>query len=335
MVKYIAKRILLIPVLLILVSMLTFWLVNLNTYEVAYTVLGSTATPETVAAWNAEHGLDKPEIVQYFNYLAGIVTRLDFGVSYRSGVSVASKVGAAIMPTVKVSMLGFLVTVVFGIPLGVLCAVKQDTLADKSISLISMALTAVPPFLWGIVLMLVFSVKLKWLPSMGLTSWKHYIMPILAGSLPGLTVFIRFTRSAMLDTISQSYIRTSRSKGNSEMRVIFGDALANAMLPIAAFVGSILASVMAASVVIEKVFSINGIGMTIISAISTKDTPVIMGCVLFLSAYYIVVTILVDIAFTFIDPRVKASFIGGKRGRRTAREDEKRAGEAAEKEVRQ
>ena len=309
MVKYIAKRILLIPVLLLLVSMLTFWLVNLQDMEVAYTVLGSNATEEAVAEWNAERGLDKPLWVQYLNYLKGIVTRFDFGKSYRSGISVLTQIKGVIWPTIKISFFGFLFTILLGVPLGILCAVKQDSALDKTISFISMAFTAIPAFLWGVVLMLLFSIKLKWLPSFGLASWKSFIMPVLAGGLPGLTVFIRFTRSAMLDTINQDYIRTSRSKGNSESKVIFGDALSNAMLPIAAFVGSILAGVLANSVVIEKVFSITGLGLTIITAISTKDTPIILGCVMFLSAYYIVVTILVDIAFTLIDPRVKASFV--------------------------
>lgn len=314
--KYIIKRILLIPVLLLLVSMLTFWLVNLQDMEVAYTVLGSNATEEAVANWNAERGLDKPLAVQYLNYLKGIVTKFDFGESYRSGLPVLQQVRSVLWPTIKISFFGFMFTILLGVPLGILCAVKQDSLIDKTISIISMAFTAIPAFLWGVVLMLLFSIKLHWLPSFGLNSWKSYIMPVLAGGLPGLTVFIRFTRSAMLDTISQDYIRTSRSKGNSEQKVIFGDALSNALLPIAAFVGSILAGVLANSVVIEKVFSITGLGLTIITAISTKDTPIILGCVMFLSAYYIIVTILVDIAFTFIDPRVKASFVSVKKKKR-------------------
>lgn len=328
--KYIIKRILLIPVLLLLVSMLTFWLVNLQDMEVAYTVLGSNATEEAVAAWNAERGLDKPLAIQYFNYIKNIVTHFDFGKSYRSGIPVLQQVKSVVWPTIKISFFGFLFTIILGVPLGILCAVKQDQLVDKIISFISMAFTAIPAFLWGVVLMLLFSIKLKWLPSFGLNGWKSYVMPVLAGGLPGLTVFIRFTRSAMLDTISQDYIRTSRAKGNSEQKVIFGDALGNAMLPIAAFVGSILAGVLASSVVIEKVFSITGLGLTIINAISTKDTPIILGCVLFLSAYYIVVTILVDVAFTFIDPRVKASFVSVRK-KKAANKD--RATEKAEQEV--
>ena len=284
--------------------------------EAAYAVLGSGANTETVAAWNAAHGLDKPLVVQYFNYLSGIILRFDFGLSFNSNLPVTDTILRVVQPTIKISMIGFMFVVLLGVPLGVLCAVKQGSFADNSISFISMTLTAIPAFLIGMVLMLVFAIKLRWLPSFGLSTWKHYILPVLAGGLPGLTTFIRFTRSAMLDTVRQDYIRTARSKGHSELSVIFGVALRNAMLPIAAFIGSILATILASSVVIERVFSIPGIGSQIVTSINYKDTPVILGCVLFLSAFYIIVTILVDIAFTLIDPRVKASFVATK-GRRS------------------
>ncbi len=308
MARYIAKRIIINIILLLIASMLIFALVNISETDVTYSILGNNYTEEAAAALRTRLGLDQPKIVQYFRYMGNLL-RGDLGNSYATGKSVAAEIGRRIKPTVIISLTGLALAVVVGISLGMLSAIKQYTWIDYVISAVTMCLQAMPAFFLALLLMLLFCVRLKLLPTFGITSWKGYILPVICSSLPYISSFIRNTRSAMLDTIRQDYIRTARSKGANEKSVMFVHALRNAMLPIASMIGGIMAGLMGGSMVVENVFQIQGMGLLIQNAINNKDIPLIMGTILFMAAFYTFSMVLVDIAFTLIDPRVKSTLI--------------------------
>ena len=308
MFRYIVKRILINVLLLLIASMLIFALVNISDTDVTYSILGNNYTEEAAAALRARLGLDQPKIVQYFQYMGNLL-KGDLGVSYATGKTVVSEIARRILPTVTISLAGLALAVVVGISLGMLSAVKQYTWIDYVISAVTMCLQAMPAFFLALLLMLLFCVQLKWLPTFGISSWKGYILPVICGSLPYVSSFIRNTRSAMLDTIRQDYVRTARSKGANERSIMFVHALRNAMLPIASMIGGIMAGLMGGSMVVENVFQIQGMGLLIQNAINNKDIPLIMGTILFMAAFYTFSMILVDIVFTLIDPRVKSTLI--------------------------
>ena len=315
MAKYIIKRIIITPVFLVFSSLLIFLLINLTPVDPAKQMLVGSYTQEQVDALHEELGLDDPLLVQYGRWLWNAVQG-NFGKTYTSDRSdVAKEVIPRIPTSLKLAVLTMLVVIIIGLPLGVLCAVKQYTFADTAINLICKVLGCIPQFLVGLLLLLLFGVKLGWLPTFGFTTAKHLILPVATLALPQIATYVRTTRSAMLDCIRKDYVRTARSKGATEKTVIFRDALKNALLPIITMTGTEFAKLIGGAVVVETVFAIPGIGSRVILAINEKDIPTILCCVLFLSIFFIVVTLIMDIIYTFVDPRVKSSFVkkGGKR----------------------
>lgn len=312
MIHYIVKRIINIIVMLLIASVLIFALVNISDTDVAYSILGTNYTEEAASELRERLGLDQPKYVQYLRYM-GNLFQGDLGESYSTGKPVIEEIAGRIKPTLIFSLSGLVLAVGIGISLGILSAVKQYTWIDYTISAITMCLQAMPAFFLALLLMLLFCLKLGWLPTFGISSPKGYILPIICCSLPYISSFIRNTRSAMLDTIRQDYIRTARSKGAAEKIVICIHALRNAMLPIASMIGGIMAGLMGGSMVVENVFQIQGMGLLIQNAISNKDIPLIMGSILFMAAFYTITILVVDIAFTIIDPRVKKTLIKSKK----------------------
>lgn len=322
MLKFICKRIIIAPVLLILSSLLIFLMINLTPVDPASQMLVGNYTQEQVDALHEELGLDDPLIVQYGRWLWNVLHG-DFGKTYTSDRAlVKNEVLPRIPVSLKVALITILVVVAVGLPLGVLCAVKQYSLADTLINLICKILGSVPQFLVGLLLLMLFGVKLRWLPTFGFTTWKHAILPVITLALPQIATFVRTTRSSMLDCIRKDYIRTARSKGASEKIVIFRDALKNAMLPLITMIGTEFAKLIGGAIVVENVFAIPGLGSRVIIAINQKDIPTVLCCVLFLSMFFIIATLVMDILYTLVDPRVKSSIMGsGKKAKKKAEKE--------------
>lgn len=308
MIKFIVKRILwMIPVLIGVI----FVAYTINTFtpgDPVVAVLGSTFTQEEYEAKEAELGLDKPFLVQFYNYVKNIVTKFDFGTSYQSGRPVATEIMERFPITLKLGILSSLVTIVIGIPTGIVSATRQYSKLDYAVTTSTLILASLPSFWLGLMMMLLFALKLGWLPASGVGEWKCWIMPVLAQGLAPVCTVTRMTRSNMLEVIRQDYIRTARAKGLSEGVIIKKHALKNALLPVITLVGMQLGTIMGGSIITESIFAIPGMGSLMVSALNNKDYPVILGVIIFICVCVSVMNLLVDLTYAFVDPRIKAKY---------------------------
>lgn len=308
MLKYILKRIgLLIPVI-IGISFIIFGVMHLTPGDPAREMLGDNATPEAVEALREEMGLNDPFFTQYGRYMINAIQG-DFGQSYQTKQPVLEQIIDRFPTTIRLAIGATVLAILIGIPVGLISEVKQYSLMDDISTFFSMLLTAMPNFWLGLVLLLIFALNLKWLPSYGSSSFKHFILPWITLSCMTLAILIRMTRSSMLEVIRQDYIRTARAKGAKESRVVFRHALRNALLPIITVVGTQLSVQLGGSIIVENVFSLPGLGSMIISAIKTKDIPVVMAGVMFIALVGGLVNLIVDILYVYIDPRLKSQYI--------------------------
>ena len=309
MIKYIVKRILILIPIMLAVSFIVYGILYLTPSDPAGLMLGASAPDSALEQLRNELGLNDPFLVQYANYMKGVLHG-DFGISYRSQQSVFLEIEARLPVTIKLAFSSIIVIAVLGILLGVISAVKQYSFVDKFLTVFSMCAASIPSFWLGLMLMLLFSLKLGLLPSYGVNSgWKSYIMPVIALSLPSLAEIIRMTRSAMLDTIHQDYVRTARAKGMQEKRVIFGQALKNALMPVITVIGANFGSLLGGSVVIETVFALPGLGNMVVSSIRTKDVPQVMAGTMVIAFMFCVILLIMDVAYAFIDPRIRTNYI--------------------------
>ena len=308
MYKYVTKRILLTIPVLFGAIFLVFAIMQLTPGDPATLILGMTASPEDIAALNHRLGADQPFFQQFFNYVKDIVTKFDFGESYRSGKPVFDSILARFPTTFWLALWSMVASSVIGIVLGIVSAVKQYSATDNILTTLAMLFSAVPGFWLGLMLMVVFALNLGWLPFGGVDSWKGYVLPVATLSLGGAASVMRLTRSTMLETIRQDYIRTARSKGAPENKVIFKHALKNALLPVITSMGMNFGGSLGGAVIVETVFGMPGVGMLIVESIRQKDTPVVMAATLFLAALFCLVMLVVDILYAYIDPRIKARY---------------------------
>jgi oligopeptide transport system permease protein len=300
---YITKR--------LLMSIFTLWLVATLTFTLMFMVPGGPFLAEkapsaaTLEALNQKYGLDQPKIVQYKNYMVKLVQG-DMGVSIKQrGRTVSSIISTGFKVSARVGGLGILLAILVGIPLGSIAALNRGKWIDNVIVVFSTAGIAVPSFVVSTLLMLIFSVKLDLLPTYGLTSWKHYIMPVIALSLYPSSYISRLMRTSMLEVLGQDYMRTARAKGLSQFVMLFKHALRNAILPVVTYLGPLLAYTLTGSFVVEKIFTIPGLGSEFISSIINRDYTMIMGTTIFLAALIIIMNLLVDIAYKIVDPRIQ------------------------------
>lgn len=307
MAKYIIKRLILVPVILLIVSVIIFGLVNLSPVDPASSMLPSTATQEDRDALHAELGLDKPIHIQYLNYMKNLFHG-DLGTSWYYKTSVWNHIKDKIPITAKIALLSTLITVLVGLPLGVICAVHQYGAADEILNGVSKVLGSMPNFWMALMLMLLFSVKLRWLPLYGFSSWQSWILPIATITIQTIGTYLRIARSSMLDSIRQDYVRTARAKGCKERTVIYNHALKNALLPVITFTGQMFASMMGGAIVVETVFSLPGLGSSVVHAVKVKDIPLAMSSVLIISAIFLLAALVIDLFYVVADPRVKATF---------------------------
>ncbi|WP_313341920.1 ABC transporter permease [Sedimentibacter sp.] len=308
MYRYIIKRILfLIPTVLGVVFIIYF-VMNITPGDPARAMLGSSAPQADIDKLNHELGYDLPFLQKYFNYIYNMVVKQDFGISYFTKQSVFAEIWPRYIVTINLALMGVVLSSVIGIPLGIYAAVKQYSLWDTVPSIFAFLIAAVPSFVLGMILLFVFSLKLNLLPSYGITSFSNYIMPALTISIPPAAMNLRFTKSSMLESIRQDFVRTARAKGAPEKIVIWKHALKNAMLPIITNIGLNLGMLIAGAVVAEKLFSIPGIGSLIVDRITYKDEPVIIAGTILIAVCFTIVMLMVDVIYAYIDPRIKAKY---------------------------
>lgn len=310
MFRFIGKRLLwMIPVLLG-VSIFIFTILYFTPGDPVRTMLGTMASDEEVEAVREELGLNDPFLIQYFNFVKEIVLHGNLGESYATGESIVSSISVRIPYTIKVSLISMFVSVLIGIPLGMIAAIRQNTWLDNMSMFLSMFFVSIPSFWIALELVILFSLKLHWLPAMGVESWKCYIMPCVSMGLGGMAGIARQTRSSMLEVLSQDYVITARAKGLNEKGVILKHVFKNAMIPIITTIGGSFASMLGGALIAETVFAIPGMGVYIMNAISNRDYPVIRGSALILSVWFSLCILLVDIIYAFVDPRIKQQYMG-------------------------
>ena len=302
MLKYIVKRIALAIVTIWAVATLTFFLMNM--VPGGPFLSEKAISPQATAALEAKYGLDKPLGEQYVTYISG-VAHGDFGDSLKQrGRTVAGIIQAKFPVSAKIGGISVLVSLILGVLLGSIAALKRGKFLDSLISVISTMGIAVPSFVICTVLMYFFGVKFKILPTMGLSAWQNYRMPVAALAFYPTAYIMRLMRSSMLDVLGQDYMRTAKAKGLSGKVQVFKHALRNAILPVVTYVGPMLAYTVTGSFVVEKIFTIPGLGGEFIGAIQGRDYTLIMGTTIFLATLIIVMNVVVDIVYKLIDPRI-------------------------------
>lgn len=304
MLKYISKRIIyLIPVLIGIVF-LVFTIMYFSPGDPAKLILGDRAPEKQVAALRHELGLDLPYYQQLFNYIKNAIHG-DFGNSYQLRMPVWDIIKLRFPLTLQLTTFTMLIAVLIGVPVGILSAVKQYSVIDAFSVIFALLMASIPAFWLGMLLMLLFSLNLGWLPSSGYEGVKWLILPSITLGFINCATIMRMTRSSMLEVVRQDFIRTARAKGATEKRVIFRHALKNAIIPVITVVGTAFGSSLGGAVVTETVFGLPGMGTQIITAIRQKDNPVVLASVIVIALAFSLVNLIVDILYTYVDPRIR------------------------------
>jgi peptide/nickel transport system permease protein len=263
-------------------------------------------------------------LIQLVTYIKNIVTHFDFGISYVTGEKVLGLVGERFPTSLKLGLISTLAAMVLAIPLGILAAVRQNSPFDYMSTFVAVIGSSMPGFWLALMLMLLFSVKLHWLPAAGLATWKSWVLPVICSVFFPITTMMRTTRSSVLEVIRQDYITTARSKGQTEGKIIKRHVLRNAMIPVVTVVGTSLSAGIGGSMIVETVFTIPGLGLLLMEAISNRNYPVIRGITILYAIIVCFMNLLVDVTYTFIDPRIKSQFAGSSR-KKTKKVAEKEA----------
>lgn len=313
MYKYIIKRLLLLIPVIFGITLLVFTIMSLAPGEPGRIILGERASEEAVYELNKKLGYYDPFFVQYFNYMKNIL-KGDFGNSYKSGLPVMEEILNRLPTTVILAALAMAFSTLMSVPLGVLAAVKQHSFIDNLSLVVALFLTSMPAFWLGILLILLFAIKIKWFPVMGASSLKHFILPAMTLALTNMAIDLRMTRSSMLEVMRQDYIRTARAKGVPDKIVIFKHALKNAMIPVITSIGINFGYLLGGTIITEQVFGMPGLGSLLVNAIRTKDTPLLTGAILVLALMFSLVSLTVDISYGFFDPKIKAQYQKQQRG---------------------
>lgn len=310
--SYIIKRILQMLAVIFLVSVFIFLLMSFLPGDPVYALRGDLISPEEYRQTYLQLGLDKPILARYFTWLLAAMHG-DFGISVQFHESISNLLSQRIPITLYLTLISFVISVFTGMIFGVITAVFRGKKIDTVITLLANITVCMPQFWIGILVMYIFSLKLGWLPSFGFTwpwvdpakSIRQTIMPIFCLSLGGIASTTRQTRSSMLEVIQQDYVRTARSKGMKERRVILIHALRNGLLPVITLMGLRLGSVLGGSMFIESVFSISGMGSLLVKSIMARDIPVVQACVLITAVMTCAINLITDILYAAADPRIR------------------------------
>lgn len=292
-------------------AVLTVWIVITITFFATRAIPGDpfaregkALPPQALAALQEKFGLNKPVGEQYLDYLKDIVTKLDFGPSLKQdGTPVTEIIADGMKTSVKLGLIAAAVATFFGIILGAVAALRRNKLVDKIIMVVTTAFVSMPSFITGTLLLLAFSEVLHWFPANG-TTWKGLVLPVITLALYPMAYITRLTRSSMLDVLGQDYIRTARAKGVSGVKVIFGHALKNSLIPVITYLGPMLAYIVTGSLVVEQIFAVPGIGRAFVSSIQNRDYTLIMGTTVVLATLIVVMNLVSDIMYKVVDPRI-------------------------------
>ena len=302
-VLYIVKRILL--------ALLTVWVVITITFFVMHAVPGGPFLSEkamsesAVKALEAKYGMDKPLMTQYFTYLKDVVTKFDFGPSIKQrGRMVIDVIADGMRTSAKLGLIAAFLALIVGVVLGAVAALRRNKIVDKVIMVVTTAFVSMPSFIMGVLLLIAFVIRLKWLPGNGATAG-GLVLPIITLSLYPMAYITRLTRSSMLDVLGQDYIRTARAKGVSKWKIIFGHAMKNSLIPVITYFGPMIAYIVTGSIVVEQIYAVPGIGRFFVSSIINRDYPMIMGTTIVLAALIVVMNLVSDVLYKVVDPRIK------------------------------
>ena len=304
MLKFTMKRLVYLVLVLVGVSFLVFLLLYMTPGDPVRMMLGESATPEAQAELRLELGLDDPFLVQYGRYIKNIVVHQDLGTSYSTRRPVLDEIMTVFPNTVKLATAAIIIAVILGTFLGIVSAVKQNSLLDNAVMVLALIGTSAPIFWIGILMIILFSVNLGWLPPSGFGSFKQLIMPALALGMQSTAVVARMTRSSMLEVIRQDFVKTARAKGQKESVVIMKHVFRYALIPVITVVGLQFGTLLGGAMLTEVVFSIPGVGRLMIEAIKQRDFPIVQGSVLFVAACFSLVNLAVDLLYAVVDPKV-------------------------------
>lgn len=303
MLTYILRRLFVALGVMLTVAVISFMLLHLSG-DLATAMAGPESSSADIEKLRVQYGLDRPIATQFADWL-GAALRLDFGRSFYFQNTVMELIAERLPITLKLGAVSLLLAVALAIPLGVLAALYRDTWIDRLALLIAVLGQAMPNFWFALTLMLLFSVGLRWLPVAGNTSWQHFVLPTLALAYYAMPSLMRLTRAGMLEVLGSDYIRTARAKGLSPMRVVFKHALRNAIIPVMALAAVELGFMLGGSVVVESVYSLQGLGQLAWDSISRNDYPVVQAVVLIVAVFYIGLTFIADVINAALDPRMR------------------------------
>jgi peptide/nickel transport system permease protein len=321
--KYILRRILMMIPVLLGVVFIVFTLMYITPGDPASIMLGESATPEAVEHLRDELGLNKSFIVQFFNYVKGVALDGNLGISYVTKRSVSTEILERFPTTALLALLSAVVSLGIGIFAGIISATRQYTFLDSFITALSLVGVSMPNFWQALVSIMIFSLWLGILPASGTYGWQYWILPSATLGTAAAAIIMRMTRSSMLEVIRQDYIRTARAKGQSEFKVIMKHAFRNALIPVITVAGLQFGHLLGGSVLIESIYAIPGLGKYMVDAIRQRDSPVVQGGVLFMALVFSCMNLLIDLIYTFVDPRIKTQFKRSKKTNQGARKEVK------------
>ena len=301
MLKYMIKRILLALLTVLIICMITFFAMH--------AVPGGPFNREkalsqaTIDALNARYGLDKPLFTQFINYMKGLL-KGDFGVSLKNGREISDIIAESFPISARLGLMAMAFALTLGIIFGSFAAIMRNKLPDRIIVFLSTLFTAVPSFVLATLLLLVFSIKLGWVPVWSANE-THYVLPVMALAAYPMAYTTRLSKTSMLDALGQDYIRTAKSKGVARWKVIFKHALKNSLIPVITYAGPQIAYIITGSMVVETVFTVGGIGTKFVSGINNRDYTLIMATTIFLATLMVIATMICDILYKLVDPRIK------------------------------
>ena len=320
MLRYIGKRLLWMIPIVLGVTILVFTMMTFCPGDPAEIILGTTATEADLVSKRIELGLDKPFVVRLATYMSDVFIHFDFGKSWITNVDIISTIIDRMPRTLTLTIVTLVVAFGLGIPLGIMAATHQNRWQDHVSMVLALIGVAIPNFWLALLLVLLFSVKLGWLPAMGIgtgiAGLKYYVLPAIANCAGALANCARQTRSSMLDVIRADYITTARSKGVPENTVIVKHALKNALIPIITMMGTSFGRLLGGAMIIETIFTIPGMGTYIIGAVNNRDYPIVQGGTIILAISFSLMMLLIDLLYAAVDPRIKAQYSSAKKGKK-------------------
>lgn len=332
MVRYVIKRLLMLIPVLLGVMLFVFIFQSLSHDDPVKMLLGQSATQAEITALRAKLGLDQPILIQYFRYVWNFFTKGDLGTSYTTGRPVFDEIMFRFPYTLRLAVTSVAIGTIIGIPLGIVSAVKQNSAFDNAVRGFTVFMSSFPSFWLALLLIILFAVKLGWLPSNGISRPSGWILPsvcVCIGTITGLT---RTTRASVLETIRQDFVKTARAKGQSESRVMYKHVLRNSLIPVINNIGIVVGAQLGGSLIIESIFGVPGVGKYAVEAIGNRNYPAVLGSVVILAFFFALITLIVDIIYVLIDPRLVFAFTRGsvaRKQKRVLRQQEKQQKEKA------